>query len=266
MDLSKFLPINGEQPLERLVDDGGYTAIFRTIGCIGDSLSSGEFESTNPEGTQKGYHDMFEYSWGQYIARAAGCKVYNFSRGGMTAQEYWDTFAEANDFWNPDKICQAYIIALGVNDLYGRNMELGSVSDIDAEDPSKNAKTFCGYYAAIIQRLKKMQPKARFFLMTFPHGSRDAGDEKAMAHRELLYSLAKYFDYTYVLDIFKYGPEYNAEFKKNFYLGGHLNPMGYQLTAKMAMSYIDYIVRNNMEDFAQIAFIGKDFHNYTAKW
>ena len=104
-----------EQPLDNIVTDGGFCGIFRTIGCIGDSLSSGEFESKNEDG-KVDYHDCFEYSWGQYIARSTGCTVYNFSRGGMTASEYWNSFAEANDYWNPDKLCQAYIIALGVND------------------------------------------------------------------------------------------------------------------------------------------------------
>lgn len=265
MNLNKYLADPAEKPLERIVDDGGFTSIFRTIGCIGDSLSSGEFESTNPEGTEKGFHDYFEYSWGQYIARAAGCKVINFSRGGMTAIEYMQSFADANDFWNPDKLCQAYIIALGVNDLYGRKMPVGSIEDINAEDPEKNADTFCGWYAKIIQRLKTMQPKAKFFLMTMPHGRKE-GDEQILAHRNLLHDLEKFFDYTYVLDFTEYAPVYDDEFKKKFYLGGHMNPAGYILTAKMTMSYIDYIIRHNMEDFAQVGFIGKDVHNYTAKW
>ena len=42
--------LNNEKPLERLV--GGYsnTAIFRTVGFVGDSLSSGEFEVKNKNG------------------------------------------------------------------------------------------------------------------------------------------------------------------------------------------------------------------------
>ena len=36
--------LNGN-PLENFVYDGGYTSIFRTLCCIGDSLSSGEHES-----------------------------------------------------------------------------------------------------------------------------------------------------------------------------------------------------------------------------
>lgn len=263
MFLNNYLGDPAEKPLDRIVDDGGFTSIFRTIGCIGDSLSSGEFESTNPEMTQKGYHDYFEYSWGQFIARAAGCKVYNFSRGGMTAKEYWESFAEKNGFWDPEKLCQAYIIALGVNDIFNSGMELGSVADIDREDWNKNANTFCGYYARIIQRLKSMQPQARFFLMTTPPGR---GDKKGDELAKLINELAEFFDYTYVLDLHKYAPVYDEEFKKKFYLGGHLNPMGYVLTAKMTMSYIDYIIRHNMEDFAQVGFIGKGVHNYSAKW
>ena len=58
--------INGtkdEKPLDRIVTDGGFCGIFRTIGCIGDSLSSGEFESKNADGST-GYHDFYDYSWG----------------------------------------------------------------------------------------------------------------------------------------------------------------------------------------------------------
>ena len=76
---------NNEKPLDNLVTDGGFTGIFRTIACVGDSLSSGEFESIDDDG-KKHYHDYYDYSWGQYMARMAGCTVYNFSKGGMTAK------------------------------------------------------------------------------------------------------------------------------------------------------------------------------------
>ena len=80
-----------EKPLENLVSDGGYTSIFRTVACVGDSLSSGEFETFDPEKNQRHYYDMFDYSWGQFIARMAGLTAYNFSRGGMTAKHYCES-------------------------------------------------------------------------------------------------------------------------------------------------------------------------------
>ena len=63
MDIRSYMAIPGEKPLERLLPDGGLCGIFRTMGCIGDSLSSGEFESLD-DNNKKGYHDYFEYSWG----------------------------------------------------------------------------------------------------------------------------------------------------------------------------------------------------------
>ena len=93
MNLQEWLGTEEEKPLDRMVTDGGLCGILRSIGCIGDSLSSGEFETYDDDG-KKVYLDRYEYSWGQFIARAAGVKVHNFSRGGMTAKEYLDSFAE----------------------------------------------------------------------------------------------------------------------------------------------------------------------------
>ena len=48
------------------------------------------------------------------------------------------------------------------------------------------------------------------------------------------------------------------DFKEKFYLNGHMNACGYLLTAKMIVSYIDYIIRHNIEDFNEVGFIGTD--------
>ena len=264
MDLNAMFNNPEEKPLDNIPSDGGFCGIFRTIACVGDSLSSGEFEAVDNEG-RKSYHDMFDYSWGQYLARLAGCKAYNFSRGGMTASEYCISFAEANDFWNPDKAAQAYIIALGVNDVLNCRQEIGTTDDIDLDDWHNNAKTFAGYYGQIIQRYKEIQPKARFFLMTMPNDrerEKNAAEVKQLgdAHAELLYKLAELFPFTYVIDLRKYAPVYDQNFRELFYLYGHLNPCGYVLTAKMVAAYIDYIIRHNMKDFIQTGFIGTPFY------
>lgn len=252
MDLEKFLYSENEKPLDRIVFDGGYARVFRTIGCIGDSLSSGEHESRDEEG-KPGYHDYYEYSWGQYMARNAGINVYNFSKGGMTAKCFMESFADECGVWTTEKKCQAYILALGVNDIYTKQVELGQISDIDIENPENNKPTFAGYYAQIIQRLKKIQPDAKIFLMTFPNGVENLDGDN---HAKLLEEMAEVFSNTYVINLRKYSPKYDSEFKKKFFVGGHMNAAGYILTAQMVTSYIDYIVRHNFEDFAQVGFIG----------
>lgn len=262
MNWKNLFDNENEKPLDTFINDGGFTGIFRTMAFVGDSLSSGEFESMDKDGN-KGYHDMFEYSWGQYIARTAGLKAYNFSRGGMTAKVYCEEFADTKGYWADDKLCQAYVIALGANDITSDKKELGNISDINIENWRNNKKTFIGYYSQIIQRYKEMQPRARFFLMTLPRNMKEekfrieAGD----IHAELMYKLAEIFTKTYVLDFRKYAPEYNDEFRSKFMLGGHMNAMGYMFTSKMVMSYIDYIIRHNPEEFFQVPFIGTDLYN-----
>jgi hypothetical protein len=267
-----------EKPLEKLLEGGGFSAIFRTVGCIGDSLSSGELEAVHEDGT-KSYHDYFEHSWGQYIARANGAKVYNFSRGGMSAREYCERFAEDKGFWNPELAAEAYIIALGVNDVSqaaaGRQnpdepVYLGDPEkDIDLADWHNSGNSFVGYYARIIQRMREISPKCRIFLMTCPRQDNIPEWRKAAydLHRELLYKLAEMFEYTYVLDLRTYAPVYDESFNKHFFLSGHLNTMGYLLTARLVMTYIDYIIRHNSEDFVQAGFIGKGgIYNHNYKW
>lgn len=261
MDLTPYIAVEGEKPLDRIVDDGGFTAIFRTIACVGDSLSSGEFES-NRNGV-KGFHDRFEYSWGQYIARAVGCKVYNFSKGGMTAIEYLKTFGPNQCFFDPRYIAQAYIFALGVNDLAqvekGKYPDgWGCIEDV-TDDYRNNKESFYGCFAAIVQRYQALQPDGKFFFVTRPRKmENDADTDK---HTKAMYEIAERLPNCYVIDIGKYGPVYDAAWRDRFHLGGHMNPTGYILSAKMIMSYIDYIIRNNYRDFKQVGFMGTGLVN-----
>ncbi len=265
MDITKYYAIEGEKPLDTIRYDGGFFGIFRTVAVIGDSLASGEMESLDENG-KPGWHDYLEYSWGQYMARAAGNTVYNFSRGGMTAKEYMEGWGEENGCFDESKAAQAYIIGLGVNDVLNGLCTRGTVADIDLAHPENNAKTFMGYMGQLIDRYKKIAPKARFFLLTPPYSMKtpkEATDELV----QLMYDLAPLYDYTYIIDLAKYSPIHDAEFRRNFYLGGHLSAAGYQITAWQIMSYIDYIVRNNPDDFRQIAFVGKnDGHHVKFKW
>ncbi len=268
MDIKAFMKQEGEKPLDHLVANGGFCGIFRRIACIGDSLSSGELESFAQDA--KGFHDYYDISWGQFLARDAGCTVYNFSKGGMTARKY-DAFAREQGFYDDTYKAQAYILALGVNDIsktIAGEETLGELSDVDPTDFAKNKPSFIGYYAAIIARYQALQPKAKFFLMTCPRSGKDDPERNALRdkHRELLFGLAELFENCYVLDFRTYAPVYDEEFRKVFYLGGHMNAQGYRLTALMVESYIDYLIRHNPEDFKQVGFIGTPYHNAGEKW
>ena len=249
-----------DNPIAVINQAPGFCSIFHSWGFIGDSLCSGEHESRDEQG-KKGYHDYYDYSWGQRICALTGTKGDNYSQGGETTngwiRNFWDNPRNRNN--NIDAKAspkQAYIIALGVNDR-GRKYTVGNVKrDINKEDFTKNADTFAGSYGGIIQRIKSIQPQAKFFVVTDPRG---ADDDK---YNKVIRQMAEVFENVYVLDIKKYGPDYSNEsdFHKRFFLGGHLNAMGYEFTAWMFMTYIDWIVRHNMEDFSQTGFIGTGFN------
>jgi len=248
--------MTNEKPLDTLV--GGYsnTAIFRKIAFIGDSLSSGEFETVDADGNS-GYHDLYEYSWGQFIARKNGLIAYNFSRGGMTAKWYLNSFAEKNGFFNKDKAAQAYVIALGVNDVFNDKTPIGTAEDIGAYKPRENCP-FISNYAEIVRRYKEISPDAKFFFVTIPQQMYYEKDETISAIAQAIYALAEHFDNSYVIDLYKYGPKYDREFREKYFLLGHMSPAGYLHAANLINAYIDYIIRTNPEDFKHVGFIGTD--------
>lgn len=260
MDLELIYGKKDEKPLDSLVTDGGYVGIFRTIACVGDSLSSGEFQALRPSGENL-YVDRFEYSWGQYMARMAGVTVYNFSRGGMTAKEYMEHFANNMGYWRPTLAADAYVVALGVNDLLNRRMTIGTIEDVCFEDYTKNADSFCGHYAAVLQRYRSIAPESKLFLVTILKSPSDDAECIALKerHREILTELAERLGGAYVIDLYEYGFERTPEVKRDLYLSGHMSPVGYMTVAKMITTYIDYIIRHNMEDFKYVGLTGYDY-------
>ena len=125
-----------------------------------------------------------------------------------------------------------------------------------------NAKTFTGYYARIIQQYKAIQPDAKFFLVTMPHQvmyeANPAKSEICDAHAARLHDLAAYFENVYVIDLRAYAPAHDEDFVRMFYLHGHMNPLGYRLTAEQVCAYIDFIIRHNPREFVNVPFIGNE--------
>lgn len=141
-------------------------------------------------------------------------------------------------------------------------LEIGSVEDIDLADWHNNRDTFSGSYASIIQRYRSIAPDSYFFLMTLANsGTVNVRTSFEEEHRALLYGLSEMFPNVFVLDIRRYGPVYDDQFKRKFWLGSHMNPMGYIFTSQMVMTYIDHIIRSDMHRFAQTGFINTPWKN-----
>ena len=257
MNLDLFMVAPGEKPLDNMKAACGFAGIFKEIGVIGDSLSSGEFESHDQEGNTL-YHDMYEYSWPAVLERLTGTVYRNYSRGGMTAKEFYETWADQKGFWQWN---QAYIIALGNNDMFVCGHPVGSVADIHPGEPEKNADTFFGNMGRIVSKLKSIEKDARIFLVSMQRRGEETGDPMICGVAEEMKKMCELFSFTYLIDMTNEGPVYDQEMRKTFALGFHPNAMGYYSYGLMVGNYIDYLIRKYPKDFFEVPFIGKGLRN-----
>lgn len=257
-----------DNPLRILKRDCGYASITHDWGFVGDSLSSGEMECYDENGDLVPVPecDFYDYSWGQRLCKLCGVEGYNFSYGGQTARGWITGYRGEEVETYPERcwkngsggavtnIKQAYIIALGVNDQIS-HVTLGSKSDIDISNYENNADTFYGNYAGIIQRLRSVQPRCIIFTVTMPN-DRGEGSEYNQAIR----TITEMFDKSYLIDLETYAVDYKSEqFRKRYYMNGHMNAAGYQYTAYLMNTYIDWIIRNNWDDFIDVSLIGTNY-------
>lgn len=241
-----------ENPLATIKETAGMMSLFHTVGCIGDSLSSGECAYTKEDGTT-GYKDLYEHSWGQYLARMTGNTYHNFSKGGLTTKT-WLASSYATECFDSEHLCDAYFIGLGQNDK-NVSMTVGTTADIDLSDYNNNSDTYYGNYGKIIQKLKEHQPKAPIFCFVDPYPPSDA-QEYNVAVRNIV----SMFDNVYLIDLDTYAKDmYRSGLIRSQLRSGHYSALGYQQMAYIIATYVDWIVRNNLDKFSQIEFIGTEY-------
>lgn len=233
-------------------------ACFHTVGCIGDSLASGECYS-NETGTPIP-HDLYEYSWGQCMARRSRCTYYNFSRGGMTAGSWLSDiehgYALASD---GNHVCDAYIIGLGVNDSNYYKDRIGTIADIHLNDPSLNPDTFYGNYGKIISLMLGINPRAKFFCLT--------AYMNISAINNAIRTIVNYFNSNidstmcHLIDL---NANYQSEYSNDFIIGntryGHYNALAYNYMANIIIKEINYVMYTNYDAFKQIEFSKTDYY------
>ncbi len=228
-----------------------FVGIIHKWGFIGDSLSSGE-QAVHKDGTSTlERFDLYDYSWGQRLCKLNSVEGFNFSVGGQTtkgwcngADERTWAGAQLQENWK-----EAYCIALGVNDR--SSLSPGdAATDINLSDYTQNADTFAGWYAGIIQRLRSVNPKCRIFCITIPYNNQQG----YLDNNEVIRAIVPTFSRCYLVDLANYHwtPDGLA-------LNDHLSPAGYQWAAFEINTYIDWIIRNNMDDFKDIAWVGTEY-------
>ena len=241
-----------DTPLGVVRADPGLLSCFLNVGCIGDSLASGESVYTQADGSN-GYADLYEHSWGQYLARMTGNKYYNWSSGGHTT-ETWLTSSYATECFDGEHKCEAYIIGLGQND-YNRGLAIGGSSDIDVANHNNNASSYYGNYGKIISKIKEIQPRARIFVLTDPSSATETA-----GYNDAVREIATMFSNVYLVDLYEHGRDlFNSGVIAACSRSGHFNAIGYREISLIIASYIDWVMRNDVSEFVDIEFIGTNY-------
>lgn len=261
-----------ENPIAKIRREAGFTSIIRNWGFIGDSLSSGVMNYTSPE--PAGIVHMYDLSWCQMLCRLTGATGYNYSYGGQYAKR-WVTGKNENGTPNQPERCwegakvtpkDGYIIALGENDkdsaqqaIYGCGNVATDVGTYNPDtDTDTNENSYAGWMAGIIQRIKSIQPKAPIFIVNMPKNPAGTTREE---YNKVISDLCDKFDGVYLIDLYKYAPDfyYEPNFYNTYFHPSHMTALGYQWLAWTICTYIDWIIRNNMQDFANQQFVGTEY-------
>ena len=254
---------DSKNPLSKIITDGGFAGLIESYACCGDSLTQGVFDRTN--GVTMDFEATNFNSYPSQLARITGCKVFNLGNAGATAcnssqaisdWHSWLQTATQKNWFSDSFKPKAYIFSIGTNDIGYYGTFTGNVeTDIDINDyNNNNTTTSVGGFATMIQKARKLQPKAIIFIETIDNTrntkpTRDEANEKIRA-------IAKKLN-CYLIDMAKYWVQEDevSEWVSKYQNGGHLNAMGYLLKTQARITYIDWIIRNNLNKFKEIQFI-----------
>lgn len=262
--ISNIVSLDDTNPLGKIIENGGLCGIFKSIACVGDSLTQGVFDRTND--TSLDFEATNYYAYPSVLGRLTGSKIYNLGNAGATASDSeqakndwhsWLQTANQKNWYSDDYKAVAYIISIGTNDIgYYGSFSGNADTDIDVNDyNNNNTGTSVGALATIIQKIREIQPQAIIFVETIDNtrnsvSTRDVANEKIRAVAELLDC--------YIIDMARYWVSVDdaKEWKKIYQNGGHLNALGYFEKTKARCTYIDWIIRNNLDKFRSVQFIG----------
>ena len=253
----KIDSIVGQDPLDVISSDANFVSSFDRIGCLGDSLTAGNL---NYNGSSSGEYVGTNTSYPTMLSKFTGNTVLNFGQGGASAKGYISIATNKGVFEDSNK-CDAYIISLGTNDIgYNGSFDGDVTTDIDLQNYENNANTSVGQYAKLIQKILETQPKAKIFCSCIPN-TRNTVSTITNANTKIKAIAELFQNNCYVMDFQTYGVKVEDvdDWKSKYYNGGHLNALGYNLFAKMVLSYMNWIIENNPNHFRNIGFIGTDY-------
>ena len=242
---------------------GNEIQMFSRGICIGDSVTEGSFDNAD------GGAVVPRFSYPAILRRLTNIDIVNAGVAGLTSQTWYEASLNSDTYWgkwvnqewvwntNPtnsgnDIISSALdysgfdfaIIHLGINDLAPMYDGSGVLDDIIAN--------FETYMNKIITDLKNANSGIKIFLATIVPSYATPFNPNYERLNESIKSLVELTDDAYLLDL----NTYSEMATKEAYNVVHPTALGYHKIATEIASYISYIISKNLDDFANVQFIG----------
>ena len=198
-----------------------YTALFRTVCCIGDSLTRG-YQAEYPSGVRNR-----DGGYPMYLARLTGLTVYNFGASGVNPTQWLaqEAFAQA-DYSAMDLA----LICLG------RNEGLSSQEDQLS-------------YQLIIDRLLSANPDMTVFLLSLPPSDTSAETNARVNARIRAIAENNPGRRVFYLDIYENTLCASSSLRSD---GTHYYPLGYFLLAQTVKNNLEAFIASHPESFVQL--------------
>lgn len=244
--------------------DGNEIQVFTRGLCIGDSITEGVF---NHVGGQVG---IKKYSYPSVLKRITGIDILNAGISGSTAKSWYEAslnsepqwgrwvndewvWSEAPDVGESDKVSTELdysgydfaVIHLGINDIF----TMGEAT-LD-----ETILTFETNIYNIINRLKATSTGIKIFLCTIIPSYAYPGNTDYESMNEKIREIANETDDVFLVDL----NMYSNCLGDTPYSHIHLTALGYHKMATEIKSIICYIIKNNLESFKNVQFIGTTY-------
>ena len=263
---------SGEQPSDSpsITSPTKYTGsemlMFSRGICIGDSVTEGSFDNAQGGAVIK------QYSYPSILKRITNIDIVNAGIAGMTSQTWYEASLNSDGAWgkwvNQEWVWNMYpentgndvisstldysgfdfaIIHMGINDLAPIYDGTKTIDEV--------LVNFETYMNNIIVKLKTANNGIKIFLTTIVPSYAPATNPTYGQLNDKIKEMVEYTDNAYLLDLNKYSEiathgAYNVT---------HPTAIGYQKLAAEIYSMISYIIKNNLDDFKTVQFIGTDY-------
>lgn len=245
---------------------GSEIQMFSRGICIGDSVTEGSFDNA------QGGVIVKDFSYPSNLKRLTNIDIANAGIAGMTSKTWYEASLNSDGQWgkwvnqewvwntNPpnsgnDVISSVLdysgfefaIIHLGINDLapiYDGSATIDEVL-VSFETNINN----------IITKLKAENNGIKIFLATIIPSYALASNPTYGQLNDKIKEMVEYTDNAYLLDLNRYS-EIATHAAYNVI---HPTALGYQKLAAEIYSMISYIIKNNLDEFKTVQFIGSDY-------